>query len=459
MTTEALTSPIPQVRPEAPRRAWSMALPYLVAVAIGVAGALLTLPTLGIGWGALVAAGVLVGLWLGKVQLGTTDRVVLAVGLVASGVLAYLMMPEVPEDVDVATSLRFAGAWIPAAVASWAVISRRGATPTVGLNSAFAWLLAGAFALPAAETVGVLRPLSSLRRGAEPVFGAGDYAAAGVFVLGVGIAALYAALTRLPALAISASVVLFTAFSAFATGFDVGLIVGNFSNIDLSGFWPPEWDWAIGETGTWWWPPSWEFGAPQLPNPLMETIRIAIVSSVIGCGIALPLGFLASTLTAPNKPTYLIAKGFLNLIRTMPDLFWAVIFVGAVGTNAFAGTLAMIAFSLAIMAKLFSETVDDAKPGPLEAARATGARHFPAVRAAVLPQVLPAYVAYALYVFELNLRASAIIGLVGAGGIGRVLEAQRAFYQYDRIVAIVIVVTIIVFILERISVWLRRRLT
>src|SRR5690606_39160306 len=167
-------------------------------------------------------------------------------------------------------ALSFAAAWAPSAVASAVILRRRRGRQSTVFSTARAWLIGGAFALPATETIGVLVPLNSLRRGAEPVFGAGDYAAAGVFVLGVGIAALYAALTRLPALAISASVVLFTAFSAFATGFDVGLIVGNFSNIDLSGFWPPEWDWVIGETGTWWWPPSWEFGAPQLPNPLME---------------------------------------------------------------------------------------------------------------------------------------------------------------------------------------------
>jgi phosphonate transport system permease protein len=89
-------------------------------------------------------------------------------------------------------------------------------------------------------------------------------------------------------------------------------------------------------------------------------------------------------MTAPNRPAYLIAKGFINLVRTVPDLFWAMIFVTSVGAGAFAGALALIFFSLAIMAKLLSETVDAVDPRPLEAARATGARHFPAVRAAVL---------------------------------------------------------------------------
>ncbi|MGH9167736.1 MAG: PhnE/PtxC family ABC transporter permease, partial [Acidimicrobiia bacterium] len=162
--------------------------------------------------------------------------------------------------------------------------------------------------------------------------------------------------------------------------------------------------------------------------------------------------------TAPNPLTFLVSRSFMNIIRTMPDLFWAMLFVVAVGFNAFAGALALLFFSLAIMAKLFSETVDAVDPGPLEAARAAGARHTAAVQASVLPQVLPNYVAYALYIFEINIRASVVLGLVGAGGIGRVLEAQRAFFRFDRIMGIVLIIFVIVFLLEQLSVTLRRRL-
>ena len=124
----------------------------------------------------------------------------------------------------------------------------------------------------------------------------------------------------------------------------------------------------------------------------------------------------------------------------------------------FGGALALIFFSLAIMAKLLSETIDAVDPGPLEAAKATGSMHLPAVRTSVMPQVLPNYVAYALYIFEINIRASVVLGLVGAGGIGRVLEAQRAFFRFDRVIAIVAVIFLIVFVIEQVSVALRRRL-
>ena len=154
----------------------------------------------------------------------------------------------------------------------------------------------------------------------------------------------------------------------------------------------------------------------------------------------------------------MLDKGFMNLIRTIPDLFWALLFATSVGVGPFAGALALIIFSLAIMAKLLSETVDAVDPRPLEAAMATGSSHFPAVRSSVLPQVLPNYVAYALYIFEINIRASVVLGLVGAGGIGRILETQRSFFRFDRVLAIVIVIFVIVFIIEQVSVALRRRL-
>jgi phosphonate transport system permease protein len=249
-----------------------------------------------------------------------------------------------------------------------------------------------------------------------------------------------------------------TVYAGSQVGFTIPGLIRNVGNIvNVPNFWPPDFGWAIGN-GDWWWFPSWEFGNPNRGNPLVETLRISMIASTIGVSIALPLSFLASSLTAPNRPLYLVDKGFISLIRTVPDLFWAMIFVSSVGAGAFAGALALVFFSLAIMAKLLSETVDAADPGPLEAAKATGSRHFPAVRAAVLPQVLPNYVAYALYVFEINVRASVVLGVVGAGGIGQVLDAQRLFYRFDRVLAVVMLIFIVVFAIEQISIALRRRL-
>ena len=193
-------------------------------------------------------------------------------------------------------------------------------------------------------------------------------------------------------------------------------------------------------------------------DPLVETFQIAILATIIGCGLALPISFAMSRLTAPNRPVYLVSRSVMNVVRAVPDLFWAKLLVTAVGIGAFAGTWALSVFSLAVMVKLFSETVDNADPRPLEAARASGSRYLPAVRTGVLPTVLPEYVAYALYVFELNIRASIVLGLVGAGGVGRVLEAQRQFFRFDRVLGMLIIVFVVVFVIEQVSVALRKRL-
>lgn len=453
-----LEGAVAQARPEAPRRASSMALALVVATSALLLGSLFGFVMYGIVWGLIAAAGLLLALRMGGVETDLSQRVVLAAGFVVSTVAATGVLPDTPETIDVRLCLQFAAAWIPVGIACAWVARRKGARPASSANTALVWILGGAFAVPAAQTLGVLRPIDSLRRGLEPEFGRGDYAIIALVISTVGLAAFLAAVTRLPGLATGSAVILFTVFAGASVGFTIPGLIAKITNIvNLPNFWPPDFGWAIGE-GSWWWLPSWEFGAPLRENPLIETLRIGITATVIGCIAALPVAFMASTLTSPNKTTYLVDKGFMNFTRTIPDLFWATIFVASVGGGAFAGALTLTIFCMAIMAKLLSETIDAASPGPLEAAKAAGSRHFPAVRNAVLPQVLPNYVAYSLYIFELSIRASFVIGLVGAGGIGRVLEAQRVFFKFDRILAIVIVIGIVVFILEQISVALRRRL-
>jgi phosphonate transport system permease protein len=455
VTAEALI----KVRPDPPRRAWTMALPLAVAiVAMAVGGATAEL-TNGVAWGFIAGAGVVFALTMGKIHVASLDRILLVAGLVTSTFLATLVLPGAPEVVDVLLSVQFAAAWLPAAIVSAIVVARLGARPSSVFNTALAWVAGGAFALPASVTLDVLTPISSLRRGVEPVFGSADYMIIGLLVGGIGFASLISVASKLPALATTATVVLFTVFAGASVGFSIPALITGVANIvNVPNFWPPDFGWAIGD-GSWWWLPSWEFGAPLRANPLVETFQMGITATVLGCGIALPIAFLASTLTSPNRSLYLAAKGFMNVTRTIPDLFWAVILVAAVGSGPFAGAVALMVFAMAIMSKLFSETVDDADPGPLEAAKATGSRHSPAVKASVLPQVLPSYVSYALYIFELTIRASAIVGLVGAGGIGRVIEAQRVFFRFDRVLAIVILIVILVFVLDQISNALRRRLT
>jgi phosphonate transport system permease protein len=204
-------------------------------------------------------------------------------------------------------------------------------------------------------------------------------------------------------------------------------------------------------------PPDWSF-VPQTVGPMMETLQMAIIASAIGCAVALPVSFLASRLTSPNPVVLAVDRGVLAVVRALPDLLYALVFVAALSIGPLPGIMALVLFNIGVTAKLLSETVDGVDTGPLEAAEAAGATRTEVIRTAVFPQVLPNYVAYSLYVFELNVRASAVIGLVGAGGIGRLLDEQRKFFAYDNLSVIVIELFLFVFIIETISIALRRRL-
>ena len=414
--------------------------------------------TLGIGWGLLGAAGVIVAFRATRQPLSTTQAVVLGAAILISTVLTSVIVDDVPDRVGVLLSLSIAGSWaISGAAAAW-VLWARGIRPTTAINAAIGWVGAGTIALAAANTFGVLTPISELQGSAEPALESGLFVFIGFTVGLIGLAPTLGAASRLPLLGVGSIVLFVTIYAAGEVGFSLFQLIRDFRNVvDVPNFLPPDFGWAIGE-GDWWWPPSWEFGAPTRANPLLETFRIAIIASIVGCGVALPVAFMASTMTAPSNWVYLVDKGTMSLIRTVPDLFWALLFVAALSVGPLPGALALVFFSLGIMGKLLSETVDAVDRGPLEAARATGSGHWPAVRAAVLPQVLPNYVAYALYIFEINIRASVVIGLAGAGGIGRVLEAQRTFFRFDRVLAIIILIFVLVFLIEQISVALRRRL-
>lgn len=203
--------------------------------------------------------------------------------------------------------------------------------------------------------------------------------------------------------------------------------------------------------------PNWEF-LPRVIPPLIETFQIAVIASFIGCGLALPITFFASRTTVPNRATLVVSRGILSVVRAIPDFLYALIFVAALGIGPLPGILALIMFDIGVVAKLLSETVDGVDEGPIEAADAAGTDRKQMVRWAVVPQVLPNYVAFSLYAFELNVRASTVLGFVGAGGIGFLLRTQYQFLQWSNVSVIIISLFVIVVLIELVSIRLRRRL-
>lgn len=203
--------------------------------------------------------------------------------------------------------------------------------------------------------------------------------------------------------------------------------------------------------------PDWGFLGRTL-EPMMVTLATAVVASTIGCGLALVIAMLNSRVTMRNPIVYRVTKFVLSILRSLPDIVWGMLFVAFVGVGSLAGVLALIMFNIGIVAKLTAETIDAVDQGPLEAADAAGATAVQRARVAVLPQILPNFASYSMYVFELNVRASVVLGIVGAGGIGNTIAVEFARFNYDNLSAIIVVLFVVVFVLDQSSQWLRRRL-
>lgn len=204
-------------------------------------------------------------------------------------------------------------------------------------------------------------------------------------------------------------------------------------------------------------PPNWAT-FPSLIAPFIETIQIAIVGSFVGSVIAIPTSLLAANTINQNQFLYVISKGIMNLIRTVPRLLYAALLVSAVGLGAFSGVVALVFFSLAIVAKLTSESLEAIDTGPLEALQASGANKLEVIKYAVLPQIAPSYISYSLYVLEVNIRTSAVLGMVGAGGIGQTLMTSLNLFMYKRAATIIVATFVMVFVIDLISMKLRERL-
>lgn len=197
-------------------------------------------------------------------------------------------------------------------------------------------------------------------------------------------------------------------------------------------------------------PPNLDYAVAVWPK-LVETFHMAVIATTIAIIFCVPLSLLAANNITSSKPLYHSVRFFLNILRTIPDIILAVIFVGLFGIGVFPGILALIIFSLGILAKLISETIESIDPNPLEAMSSAGAKKIQVIFYGVVPQVLPQFVSFTLYVFEINIRASVVLGLVGAGGIGQLLNQQINFFNYQNAMMLILIVFIVVIIIDYIS--------
>ncbi len=205
------------------------------------------------------------------------------------------------------------------------------------------------------------------------------------------------------------------------------------------------------------WPPRWE----ELPLFLLrtaETVAMAAIGTTLAVVLALPMALLGSRNLTPFPRLYHPVRWFLNGLRGIDSFVFALLFVAAVGLGPFAGVLGIALHTWGSAAKFFADHLENANLGPYEAVRATGSGRITAVGYALVPDALPVFASTALFWFEFNVRASTVLGIVGAGGIGQELKNSIDLLDFSRLFTIIAVVLIVVTLLDQLSGWLRRRL-
>lgn len=197
---------------------------------------------------------------------------------------------------------------------------------------------------------------------------------------------------------------------------------------------------------------------PQILASLLTTFEMALLGTIIGVVLSVPIAITAARNTTPHRIGYVIARGFISLCRTVPDLIWGLIFVVAVGLGPPAGVLAIAVDVMGFCGRFFAESIEEVDSSLTDSLRATGASEISVLGGAVLPSCLPSFVATTLFALESSTRSSVVLGLVGAGGIGIELSVSMQLLRYDEALTIILCIFFVVLGVERVSSAIRRRL-
>lgn len=194
----------------------------------------------------------------------------------------------------------------------------------------------------------------------------------------------------------------------------------------------------------------------DIAQGLYESLTMTVTSTLVGLVLAVPLGLGAARNLAP-RPIYLLCRALVMTARALQEIVVAILFVALVGFGPLAGFLTLTVATVGFLGKLLADAVEDIDPAPLDAIRATGAGWRQRVDYAVIPQVLPRALGLVLYRVDINFRESAVIGIVGAGGIGATLNTAMDRYEYPVAAAVLLLIIVIVFACEIVSGALRAR--
>ena len=196
------------------------------------------------------------------------------------------------------------------------------------------------------------------------------------------------------------------------------------------------------------WPIDWASFPGTISNALIETLHMATLGTLLAIVLAVPVGLLAAPNLTPNRGLNLLARFILVSSRSINSLVWALLFIAIFGPGAVAGTMAIAFRSIGFVGKLLGEAIEEAHPGPIEALTATGAGTGAIIQYGYWPQIRPAFWSIVLLRWDINVRESAVLGLVGAGGIGMALNSAMDLFQWDKVALILVLIFAIVILAE-----------
>ena len=248
--------------------------------------------------------------------------------------------------------------------------------------------------------------------------------------------------SRMPLILLILALVIYA--SVLLTGFDLNIIIkrGNQFTKILGKIFQPNFEYAS-----------------KVWSPLFDTLKMSIVGSFVGATLALPIAVAASSNISKNKYVVAVLRFLLNILRTLPTLVIAKIFALVFGLGTFAGTMAILVFTFGVISKMMYESIETIDMGAFEAMESCGANKFQSFWSACMKQILPTYLSYCLYALEMNVRAASILGYVGAGGLGLLIDERIGWRDYESLGCVLLMLFVLVLIIENTSQYLRKKLS
>ena len=196
---------------------------------------------------------------------------------------------------------------------------------------------------------------------------------------------------------------------------------------------------------------------PNLGAAMLETLEMAVIGTLLGAALSLPVALLAARNTSPHRLVSVAATSALTTMRAIPDLGWALVFVVSVGLGPLAGILTITIDVLAFAGRFFAERIEEVDSGPVDALKSTGAGRVAVIACAVVPTCFPSFTGTTLYALEKSVRGAVVLGLVGAGGIGVELNVAFQLRRFDTALTIILLILTVVILVERLSSTIRQR--